>query len=363
MSILPKNNIILQELENHLLAEVKPKAVEIDRDPQALKIALQGLAKRNLLTVHIPQEYGGQGFTHHEYHLFKKILGRYSGALLFLQTQHQTAAKFILNGTNEILKTTYLPDMCNGKRLIGVGFAQLRQWRKPPVIAVRCENGYRIENATVRFITGFNFFQEIILGFVAEVDNQMQEIFALIPFINSTENSHNTLQFSAPMKLTVACATNTVSLQIKNWFIPDEKVFHHTKLGGFVQRGLTTTNLDSFIAGTITAILDLIETNLPPSAHSLITSGITALKVKLSNYEEKILARQPETLIAPIRIHGIRLCDETLAFARQVFRGRIMQQDDLISQQLTRLAHERDLFSVAMASDEMLEATVDSINS
>jgi len=205
-------------------------------DATLLKPALQALAKMGLLAIRVPETAGGCGFKHADDHFYKKKLAQYSAALAFLQTQHQTAGRHILNGDNDILKKTILPFMKNGKYLVGMGLSpHLAQWENPPVTAIEYQEGYLIEQANIHFVTGLHFFKYLIIGFVVteKISQEKREITAFIPFKNMMKSADSGLRFSAPHELVVAKSTNTVSLTIKNWFIPKTKVVTNKPLMSF----------------------------------------------------------------------------------------------------------------------------------
>jgi len=86
-------------------------------------------------------------------------VARYSGALAFLQTQHQSAA--CVQSQNEFLKQEYLPHLSNGQILLGVGFSHLRRAGDPLIVAVQ-RLGV-ISYRDVPWVTGFGLFQEFIV--------------------------------------------------------------------------------------------------------------------------------------------------------------------------------------------------------
>ncbi len=75
----------------HLLKEVVPKANEIDSNPNALLHALRGLGKLDLLALQVPRRWGGKEVSQQTLLRFQELVARYSGALAFLQTQHQNS--------------------------------------------------------------------------------------------------------------------------------------------------------------------------------------------------------------------------------------------------------------------------------
>ncbi|HBE34341.1 MAG TPA: cyclase, partial [Cyanobacteria bacterium UBA11368] len=82
---------LLELTESYLQRSVAPIANKIDTDWDTLFEALQGLGELGVLTLKIPTEWGGAGANEETFQSFQELVARYSGALAFLQTQHQSA--------------------------------------------------------------------------------------------------------------------------------------------------------------------------------------------------------------------------------------------------------------------------------
>jgi alkylation response protein AidB-like acyl-CoA dehydrogenase len=108
-SSFDRDRNFLDRVELFLREAIAPQAANLDRDPQALCTALQSLGQRSLLALRVTvgQEQNGtvkQGVDEETYRSFQELVARYSGALAFLQTQHQSAATMIASSQNEDLK-------------------------------------------------------------------------------------------------------------------------------------------------------------------------------------------------------------------------------------------------------------------
>ncbi|HWA82309.1 MAG TPA: acyl-CoA dehydrogenase family protein, partial [Fimbriimonadaceae bacterium] len=160
---MSNDEAVLEAAEAFLSGEVGPKAQEIDRDPEALRWALRGLCERNLMALRRPAEYGGPGIGEEAFRHFQESCARYSGALSFLQTQHQSAGSMIAKSPNIALREAYLPAMGNGEKLVGIGFSQLRRGGPPIMRATLTDGGYVLEGH-VPWVTGFGFYPEFLVG-------------------------------------------------------------------------------------------------------------------------------------------------------------------------------------------------------
>ena len=211
---------LLKKSERYLLEFVGPRAAVLDQNPQALRNALQGLGDRNLLALRNPLEWQGQGIDELTFCAFQEQVSRYSGALAFLQTQHQSAASMIANCANQSLREAYLPHLGAGEILLGIGFSQLRRHRDPPVIATPTDGGHRI-SGEVPWVTGYGCFHEFIVGAVLP-DKRL--IFGLMPLENAMQTLGGEIRLSSPLQLAAMASTNTVKVRIVDWVIPADYI-------------------------------------------------------------------------------------------------------------------------------------------
>ena len=94
---------VLQQAIQYLHEEVRPHAETIDQDVKALQGAVDGLCSLNLMAMKRPLEYGGPAMSEDLFRTFQEEVARVSGALAFLQTQHQSEVSMISKIENEDL--------------------------------------------------------------------------------------------------------------------------------------------------------------------------------------------------------------------------------------------------------------------
>ncbi|MEO0376125.1 MAG: acyl-CoA dehydrogenase family protein [Cyanobacteria bacterium P01_A01_bin.17] len=210
----------LKQTQAYLQAKIAPQAAELDRDPQRLAQAVKDLGNEHLLGLRVAPQWGGQGLAHLAFLQFQELVSRYSGALAFLQTQHQSAAAMLAASQNELLKQQYLTEMVSGKLLMGVGFSQLRRRGEPVLKAVPCETGYQLYGE-VPWITGFGCFQQFVVG--ATLPNG-DSLFGLMPFNAQTQPQGGSLCLSEPLRLAVMESTQTVEAVVRDWYLPQTHV-------------------------------------------------------------------------------------------------------------------------------------------
>lgn len=218
-------NSLLSIVTDFLTTQVLPVANQLDTDPHLLFQALQGLGKLGVLTLKVEKSFGGRGLNDLEYGRFQAAIARYSGALAFLQTQHQSAATMLAASDNKDLQAEYFPLMGNGEKLVGVGFSHLRRRGYVAVIATPVNipgnksgnKGYLI-NGTVPWITGWGMFADFI---VAATLADGSAVFGMVPFDNIQDGS---IKLSPVAELMAMPSTNTVSARFENYLLSEEKV-------------------------------------------------------------------------------------------------------------------------------------------
>ena len=244
---------LLERADRVLREEVAPHAQAMDGDPEALARGLAVLAREGLLALKRPEEFGGPNLPDPEIRRFQEIVARHSGALAFLQTQHQGISGMLAGSANRALAEAYLPHTHDGGKLVGVGFSQLRRPGPPMVTAVPADGGYRIDGH-VPWVTGFGFFGEFVVG-AALPDGQAA--FGLVP-LAETEGVRPT----PPMRLAAMAAAGTVAVDLDGFFLPQDRVIA-VRPAGWISGSdeINIAQQGSFALGCAQAGLDVLADN------------------------------------------------------------------------------------------------------
>lgn len=276
---------LLAKVASHLQESVAPQAADIDTQTQALQAALQELGKLDVLALRVPKVCHGKELSILNFSRFQETMARYSGALTFLQTQHQSAASLLAKSNNQTLQREYLPYMGRGEKLVGVGFSHLRRQGKPPVQAVSVEGGYQI-NGEVPWVTGYGFFTHFILG--AKLPDG-QELYAIIPLTTKKQSVQGRIHCSEPMQLAVMESTNTVKVKIEDWFIPHSCVLFVEPVNSIHTSSRQKVLHHSFFAlGCAQAGLDILQRNYEQKLIPHLQTAQIALQQELTNCREAI---------------------------------------------------------------------------
>jgi len=251
---MESSQALIERVENLLRTQIAPKATEIDCHPSALQTALQTLGTHSLLALRVPQAWGGAEVDEFTFRRFQEEIARYSGALAFLQAQHQSAGRLLAQSENESLKQTYLPNMGSGRVLLGISFAHLRR-SQPPVTAIAHPDGY-LFNGEAPWVTGYGFFQSFI---GAAVLPNGQAVYGIVPFQTTRQPTGGSVICSEPIALAAMNSTRTVTVQFQDWFLPNSQVVRVNPISTIATRDRQNVLHQSFFAlGCARAGLDIL---------------------------------------------------------------------------------------------------------
>ena len=361
MTISPSTNNseiipnIEQIADSILQNSVAPIANEIDSNQDILKTALMSLGKSGLLALQIPQKWGGLELNQQAFFNYQLLVAKYSGALAFLQTQHQSAAAMLASSENHQLQQQYLPHLSHGKILLGIGFSQLRRPGEAPVKAVPTKGGYYIEGI-VPWITGWGIFQEFIIA--AKLPDG-RAVFGILPFVETTK-LNGSITFSEIMPLCAMTSTNTVSATVKNWFLPNERVVS-LKPENWIHSNdeKKVLRFSAFAFGCALAGIDIIneasKTKLLPFITDASISFQTEVNQCLNAVEEA--NTNPEINFATklhLRATAINLAQRCAAAAVTVSSGAANQRNH----RAQRIYREALVYTVSGQTTAIMEATL-----
>src|SRR5258708_5612543 len=193
------------EAAREFLADwVRPRASEIDQDPAALREALAEMGRRGFLGLRIPREFGGLDLSPIDFRRFQEDSARASGALAFLESQHQSACSLIVRGPNEALRRRLLPDLAAGRESSAIAFSHLRKSGAPALQATIVDGGYRLDGR-LPWVTGWGCFTRCV---TAATLSDGRILFALHPLVDSPE-----LRPSPPLALSAMGVSQTLVAQ------------------------------------------------------------------------------------------------------------------------------------------------------
>ena len=344
------SSLKISDVDRLLQSSIAPQAAQLDKNLKALHQAFQELGRHNLLGLKVAPEWGGQGWDSRAVYQFTEQLARYSGALVFLQSQHQRCVQELWNSDNLSLKETYLKGAIAGRIGLGVGFSHLRRAQQP-VVAKETVDGY-LFTGTVPWITGFGIFDHWMLA--AQLPDG-RAVFVLAPF-HTIEGS---LNFSEPMELTALGSTQTVTATLQNWVAPEELVLD-IKPAGWIQRadmGYPLTH-NFFALGCAQAGLDILE-----KAQTFGLSEIGAAYKRLRNEVNQCRDATYRTLENPSETR-LRLRAWAIELAVRCGHGAVIVSRgaaNFAQHPAQRVYREALAFSVSGQSNRVMKASLERI--
>jgi alkylation response protein AidB-like acyl-CoA dehydrogenase len=342
---------MLESIELYLQQAIAPRANVIDFQVEDLKVALQELGDRNLLALRVPKSWGGADLDFLTFSAFQELVARYSGALAFLQTQHQSAGAMIAKSQNETLKRAYLPLMGNGQKGVGIGFSHLRRETNPPLKAIALENGYQL-HGSIPWLTGWNLFQDVL---IAGLLPDGQAVYGIIPF-----SDRETLKFSEPMPLAAMSSTNTVSAELIEWFLPNEWVVSIQPAKAIDQSDrMNILNHSFFALGCAQAGLDVVEAVRKQKAFLAIAEAQARLQEELAECRMAIYGASESPFEQKLKWRAIAIdlavrCAHAAVIVSSGAANSLMHPAQ-------RIYREALVFSVAGQTSAVLEASLEQI--
>lgn len=350
---------LLQQTESYLKQKIYPQANQIDECSKALNQAFKELGELGVLGLRIPQGWGGRQLDAETFFKFQELIARYSGALAFLQTQHQSVAGMLIQSSNTQLQADYLPRMSHGIAKIGVGFSHLRRLGNPSIIAIPRPGGYQL-NGFVPWITGWGIFEEFV---VAAILPDGQSVWGLVPFCEQ-KIGESTIALSPPLSLCGMTSTNTVTATFTQWFLPAEKVVSIHPVGWIQDNDQAKVLQASFLVlGCARAGLDIVETAFKKTKFYVIQDAFNSLNQELNQCRSQIFSAQnhPQTLNTSqkykLRAWAIELAVRCAHAAITVSSGAA----NLNSNSAQRIYREALVFTVSGQTTELMKATLEKI--
>ena len=197
---------------------LRPQAMNADRSdvrgPVADNIDRLGIA--GLFGLGIAPEYGGLGSDEVTRHEYTEILASACGVTAFTQQQLQVGIKFVAEADNRPLKKQLLPELAAGRLHCGIALSHLRRSGPPAVRATAVDGGYLV-NGSIPWITGWALLDGFVLGTALEDGSHL---FAYV----DKPHGLSALTVSDPLDLIIMAASDTVEIEVRDLFIPEEFV-------------------------------------------------------------------------------------------------------------------------------------------
>lgn len=350
-----EETLVLDKFRGYLEQKIKPIANNLDFDSCLLKKVVQEISDHNplLFNLRVNKQWGGLDCSRYGFYSWQINIAQYSGALAFLQTQHQSAVGMICNSDNDIVKQIYLPAIMKGNKFCGVGFSHLRRRGKPVLEAIPDGNGGYQLTGDVFWLTGYDFFDHFIVGATLPDGG---ELYAIAPFKNIDQKNHS-IKLSQTMKLGAMEATNTVSAKLNQWYISPENIIAIKPMGNILKKDQQNLLHHGFFAlGCALGSLNIIENNLNKLQLSSLSKTYQQLNLETKNLQETMLSEMENP--TKTGSEKLTLRAKTINLAHRCAQGAIITSKGSANQ-LTHPAHrlyrEAVIYSVSGQTIPVLE--------
>jgi alkylation response protein AidB-like acyl-CoA dehydrogenase len=240
---------------------VRPRAGRIDEDPEALREALAEMGRRGLLGLRVPREHGGLGLEPLAFRRLQEACARASGALAFLESQHQSACGLLARSPNAGLRARLLPRFARGEASSAIAFSHLRRPGAPAVVATPTPGGWRLDGR-LPWVTGWGFFTHCSTAAIAP-DGRV--LFAVHPLAAS-----DALCPSEPLRLAAMEVTCTVEIELRGLPVPEADVVELHPASWIRENDRLAPALQSPLAlGCAQAGVDVLRGKRPEAADRL----------------------------------------------------------------------------------------------
>lgn len=215
------NEQILAEARRLADEVFRPNAERTDQGDVHGQVAenVRLLAHSGYFGLGISPDFGGMGADDVTRREYTELMASACGVTAFTQQQLHAGGGFVGGGRSEALRREKLPLFASGRELCGVAFSHLRRPGPPMVRAERVDGGYRV-SGTAPWVTGWGLLDSFILG--AMRLPQEDHIYFYVPKAGNEAG----LEPGPRIPLVVMNASDTVEVELKSLFLPDEYVLY-----------------------------------------------------------------------------------------------------------------------------------------
>lgn len=334
---MPLNDFDASLIAKFLQQQVAPIAEQIDSDVTLLKQVFQKWAQLGCLRLLIPKAQSGWGATRQDFIEYNLLLSQFSGALLFLQGQHQYALMDLLNYPITQSVSHTLANIVNNNKSLGICLSAKKKWTDIQVSA----DGFRI-SGILPWVSGYQVFDDLLVTFI--VDQHIY--YALLP-LQSVNRHDGEICFSQPFDLVVAKSVNTVQLHVKNWLIKPENCLLKLALNQQAEP-IPHPSIYNFAGATIALLAQVSQSSY--FSHPEISNRYQQINRQLTDYLSEI--KKPIDDTVGMRARGRRLAMQVCDFAKVAIGPQALMTDSSVM----RLQREIDLYSAVGGSEQQVEA-------
>ncbi|MFZ4115560.1 MAG: acyl-CoA dehydrogenase family protein [Chthoniobacterales bacterium] len=329
-------NSFFQKLTDFLEEEVAPRAHRLDEEEVIFREVYDRFVKLGGLYLLIPRDLGGLGGERREWIEYNVLMAQYSGALLFLQAQHQ----FCISRLKKLLPHAGVEELFRFLSSKNQGIGLALQKNKNLLRVEKTVEGYRL-SGTFLWATGHGFFPRLLVSF----EHEETLFYTLIPF-GEAEKEGGSIRLSSKIETIVFNAVPSHRLILDRWFITkNDLLAMHPVLPKTPVEHPSIYNM----AGVSKALLHLTLQGQYGSTPEVLENH-EVLQKRWNGYYQQILEGSHDPLI--MRVTGLRLAEESALLARFACGAASILKEHPIN----RLIREIWQYTVAGYSEEQRQA-------
>ncbi|MFI0347866.1 MAG: acyl-CoA dehydrogenase family protein [Chthoniobacterales bacterium] len=325
-----------KKLSSFLEREVAPIAYQLDEEADLFRKFHERFVDLGSLNFLIPQSLGGLGGERREWIEYNVLMAQYSGALLFLQAQHQYSVSRLKKLLPDPRVEKTLRWLAVSKQGIGLALAK----NKNLFHVASTDEGYHL-SGTLPWVTGLDYFSHLLLSF----EHNGMLFYTLLPFQALKRNEGNLLM-SPKIETAVFNSISSNSMRLDHWFIShDEIIFSHPIVPKKPIEHPSVYNLAGAAKALLKEALQGKYGNLPEvkKTHGQLSNS-------WNEYYHRIL--EDKTCPLTLRAEGVELAERCVLLSR-VACGSVSV---LKSHPVARLSREIWQYTIAGYSEEQLKA-------
>ena len=306
--------MIVDLLIEFIKADIFPNVNAIGNDLTLMKQAFKKFIDLEFYKLLIPENHGGVGLSAIEKIKLQESMGMYGGALAFLQVQLWAPIWLLSISNNISLAEKCFKEMIENRISIGNSLYQLKPENSRYLTCKKSNDGFYV-SGKINFATGYGIFDYIIVGFIDE--STQQELVGLLPF-NNKGSTKNQFHVGETLTTVTMLGIGTVSLELKDYFIPNENILHIWERNVFYGM-LNQSSPSAYTIGIAKAALELIRVSAVKS--NKFEKTYTHFYNQLNNLKEDLALHVSGEDGSALAAKILHLAWEVLQFVALVLGG------------------------------------------
>lgn len=323
------------KLDRFITEAVLPNNAALDDEPALLNQIYHAWIKTGAHKLFIPTALGGLGGDRATWLRYNVLIAQHSGALLFLQAQHQ-----IVIQTLKALSTENADHFLQTIAKNEIGFAYCGKVGETALRGGAQPNGFNV-TGTLPWVTGFQYYDQVFTQFTQ--DDTVYYI--TLPF-KETQTAQGSIILTPVIDTIAFKSVNTVGMKVKDWFVPNEAIIEKRPITDMPK--IAHPAPFNFLGAAI-ALLNIASqgkyAQLPEAK-----KAAASLQAQCEHYQNRIEQSEPDQ--HQLRAVGQKLSVQCAEFARFTTGAMSMQSTHPIN----RLIKEIWQYTVSGLSEKQVAA-------